>query len=349
MHLADLPGDRGEHLGRLRPAGHQRRDPPQRALARRQHGFVLVEHPLGAHAVVDVGEGDDGAAALGQVDRHRDVRDREHRPVAADEPVQLAGDGLAARPREQQRALRRREGAAVGMLVVDRLVAVAPGQLLGVVVAERGDRGRVGEPDHTVGIHDPDRLPRRLQHGGEEILSEDPQAGEIGQGIGHEMLRRDRAGDRPRHRVKILPAVAGLRSGRRSGRAGHHGVELDLDAPVLRAARGVVVAVDLVRRDRLALAEPGGVDAPAQVWVAVRHVRARGAAQEARHRAPDRRVRSRTPGARRAIAATACVRRGLGRRGPGDQGEANAHLRPIVPSGRAARSRRANGRIRSAS
>ena len=53
------------------------------------------------------------------------------------------------------------------------------------LVAERGDRGRVGEPDHAVVIHDPDRLLGRLEHRREDLLGSDPQAGKIDQGLGH--------------------------------------------------------------------------------------------------------------------------------------------------------------------
>jgi hypothetical protein len=62
------------------------------------------------------------------------------------------------------------------MPVVDRLVAVAPEQLIRAVIPQGRDRGGVGEPDHAVGIDDPDRLRDRLQHGGEKILGTDPQA-----------------------------------------------------------------------------------------------------------------------------------------------------------------------------
>src|SRR5919106_2185195 len=71
------------------------------------------------------------------------------------------------------------------MAVVDRLVTVAPEQLVGAVVAERRDRGRVNEPNSVVGIHDPDRLRGRLQHGGEEILGTDIQPFEVGEGAWH--------------------------------------------------------------------------------------------------------------------------------------------------------------------
>ena len=146
---------------------------------------MVAEHPLGAQAVLDVGEGHDGATALPQLDRRRDVGDGKHRAVAPEEPVQIAADRLARRPRKQHRALRGRIGRPVRMPVVDRLVAVAPEQLVRAVIPQRRDRGRVGEPDHAVGIHDPDRLRRRLQHGGEEVLGTDVQASQVGEGMGH--------------------------------------------------------------------------------------------------------------------------------------------------------------------
>jgi hypothetical protein len=71
----------------------------------------------------------------------------------------------------------------VRVLVVDRLVAVAPEQVVGPLVAERRDRGGVGEPDHVVGIDDADRLRGRGAHGGKEILRTDPQASQIGEGM----------------------------------------------------------------------------------------------------------------------------------------------------------------------
>ena len=52
--VPDLPHDRGEHVRRRRPAGHQRRDPPQRVLARSQpgirHGNLRAESLL-SHTV----------------------------------------------------------------------------------------------------------------------------------------------------------------------------------------------------------------------------------------------------------------------------------------------------------
>jgi hypothetical protein len=56
---------------------------------------VLAKHFFGGEALLYVGERDDGAAAGAHLERHGDVRDREHRAVAPEEPVQVAADGLA--------------------------------------------------------------------------------------------------------------------------------------------------------------------------------------------------------------------------------------------------------------
>ena len=146
---------------------------------------VLAQHALGVQAVLDVVEGHDHAAPVLQIERDRDVGDGDHRAVAADEPVELVRDPLAGGERTQQRALRGGERPAVLVPVVDRRVTVAAGQLVQVLVAERGERSRVGEPDRAVGVDDADRLLGRLEHGGEEALGADPQAGEIDQGLGH--------------------------------------------------------------------------------------------------------------------------------------------------------------------
>jgi hypothetical protein len=182
--VRDLPGDRGEDLGRRRPAGHQRRDPPQRALARSHHRLALAQLLLGPQAVLDVGERRDGAAALRHLDRHRDIGDGKRRAITPEEPVQIARDRLPLRMRQPHRALRGPIRRPVRVLVVDRLVAMAPEQLVRAVVAERRDRGGVGEPDHVIRIDDPDRRRGRLARGGEEILGTDPQANQIGQGMG---------------------------------------------------------------------------------------------------------------------------------------------------------------------
>jgi hypothetical protein len=71
------------------------------------------------------------------------------------------------------------------MAVVDRLVSAAAQELLRAVITERRDRGRVDEPEHVLGIHDPDGLRGRLQHRGKEILGTDIQFCRVGEGAGH--------------------------------------------------------------------------------------------------------------------------------------------------------------------
>jgi hypothetical protein len=59
------------------------------------------------------------------------------------------------------------------MAIVDCLVAVPPDQILGIVVAERGNRCRVGESDQSFMIDHPDRLRDRPQHGSEKVFGTD--------------------------------------------------------------------------------------------------------------------------------------------------------------------------------
>jgi hypothetical protein len=136
-HVGDLPRHGGEYLGRRRATGDERRDAPQRVLLGREDRVVLAQHSFGPQPVLDVDEGDDGAATVGQVDRRRDVGDREHRSVTAEEPIEVALDGLPRRPWQQHRAIGRGVESPVGVLVVDGLVAGAAEKLVGAVVAER--------------------------------------------------------------------------------------------------------------------------------------------------------------------------------------------------------------------
>jgi hypothetical protein len=73
--------------------------------------------------------------------------------------------------------------------MVNRLVAVVANELVRPVVAERGDGRGIGEPDRPLGIHDPDWLCHRVEHGGEEVLRADRPATEIGQGGRHALVR----------------------------------------------------------------------------------------------------------------------------------------------------------------
>jgi len=101
----------------------------------------------------------------------------------------------------------------VGVPVVDRLVAASPERFLRAVIAERRERGGVREPDHVIGIHNPDRLPDRLQHRGERILSTDVQAGQISEGTCHaKPLRTVQSTLNPERRSQEAPKSPGLRS-----------------------------------------------------------------------------------------------------------------------------------------
>jgi hypothetical protein len=183
-HLADLPGDGSEHVPRGRPARHEPRDAPQRRLLPREQLVAFAQSPLGAQPVLDVGERHDGTAPFPHLDRRRDVRDWEPRAIPPEEPVQIAGNRLAGEPREQHGALRGGIRSAVGVAVMDRFVAVAPDELGRTVVAECLDRGRVREPDHAVVIDDPDRLPGRAEHRGEEVLGTNEQPVKVDQRFG---------------------------------------------------------------------------------------------------------------------------------------------------------------------
>ena len=210
-HLRDLLGDGREHLRRRCAAGDERRDPAQRRLLLGEDRLALAQHLLRTEPGLDVGEGHDRTAPVRHVERDGDVGHREHRAVAPEEPVQLARHGLARGPRQQHRALGGRIRRAVRSLVVDGLVAVAPEELVGRVVAQCRDRGGVGEADQAIGIDDPDRLRGGLQNGGEEVLGADFEAAEFGRGIG----QRVASGRPPSVRARGDPReIPRLRTGR---------------------------------------------------------------------------------------------------------------------------------------
>jgi hypothetical protein len=175
-HLRDLARDGLEDRVRFGAPGDERGHATQR-------GLLTAERDVAAR--LDVGERDDRATPVPHVERHRDIGHGELRAVAAEEPVEVAADGLARRSRQQHGALGRRVRRAVRMRVVDGLVARAAEQLVRVVVAERGDRRWVGVADEAVGIHDPDRLGRRLQHGRQEVLRTNLPATEFRQRVQH--------------------------------------------------------------------------------------------------------------------------------------------------------------------
>src|SRR4051794_1764783 len=68
---------------------------------------------------------------------------------------------------------------------MDRLVARSPEELVRALVTQSGDGRRVGEPDQAVRVHDPDRLGRRLQHRGEEVLGANLPSVQVRQAMGH--------------------------------------------------------------------------------------------------------------------------------------------------------------------
>jgi hypothetical protein len=146
-HLSDLPGDRYEHVGRRRPAAHDRRETPQRGLLYGEHLIPLALCALAEQTILDVGERHDRPAPIWHVEWCRRVRDAEHGPVATEEPIEVARDRFAGRSRAQHRALRGGIGTAVGTMVVNRRVAVPTDQLVRILVPERSNGGGVGESD----------------------------------------------------------------------------------------------------------------------------------------------------------------------------------------------------------
>ena len=122
-------------------------------------GDVALAHgALGREVVLDVGERGHRPAPAGEVEGRRRVGDRQDRAVLAHEPVLVHLVGLAGQPGVRHRAVLGRVRAAVGVLVVDGVVAGLADQLGGVVVAQRPHGRRVGVAEHAVLVDDPDRL-----------------------------------------------------------------------------------------------------------------------------------------------------------------------------------------------
>src|SRR5271167_1864758 len=87
-------------------------------------GCVAFPYGLfGGETLGDVGEGEDRPTPAGHVDWCRPPRDREHRPIAADEPLVVAVHRFTSLAGPQHWALRLRIGRAVWALVVDRVMA----------------------------------------------------------------------------------------------------------------------------------------------------------------------------------------------------------------------------------
>ena len=178
--LGQLPRDGGEDIRRRRSADHEHRDATQRRLLRLEEGLVP--------ALLPFPEGDHGAMTTRHVDGHRHLGHGEARAVAPDEPVPIGLERLSPPLGEQHRALRGGIRRPVRAVTVHGFMAPTATQLLGAVIPQRFQRGRVGEPDHVVGIRDPDGCSRRFQHGCEDIAGADVQAGKIIQEVGHTSL-----------------------------------------------------------------------------------------------------------------------------------------------------------------
>jgi hypothetical protein len=103
-----------------------------------------------------------GRAAVRHLERRRGVGDGNIEPSRR-KSQSRSPDTISPVARQQQRALLGRVPAPAGRLVVDRLVAGAPDQVLGAVVAECGGRGRVGQRDQIVMVDVPDRLRNRVR------------------------------------------------------------------------------------------------------------------------------------------------------------------------------------------
>ena len=146
----------GGRVGVVEPAGAV--DDPDRLGDLREDLLALAQRLLGAVALLDVGERDHGSRAGRRLDRRGGVGHREHRPVAAHEPVLAVATRRRPRAPSGEPAVLGGERRPVRVLVVDRLVAAAAEQLGEVVVAERRDGGRVGEHDRAGVVDDPDGL-----------------------------------------------------------------------------------------------------------------------------------------------------------------------------------------------
>ena len=160
---------------------------PHRLADRGEDRLALAQRLLGLALLLDVLEGDDHPRPVGHVERRRRVGDREHRAVAADEPVLVHLDRLAGPADLRHRAVLGRVGRAVAVLVVDRVVAEAAAQLGQLVVAERREARRVDVDHEAVVIDDPDRL----GDGGEDRLHRGELARRLGVGSWQRLGRRE--------------------------------------------------------------------------------------------------------------------------------------------------------------
>jgi hypothetical protein len=105
----------------------------------------IAPRPLGVSIGAD-------QKVIGNIDRSRRTK-----------PLVVAVHGVAGLPWLEHRALLDRIGGAVGALVVDGLVARLPQQAGRHRGSRAPSRGRIGEPDATLRIDDPDRLGDAVQ------------------------------------------------------------------------------------------------------------------------------------------------------------------------------------------
>ena len=109
-----------------------------------------------------------GSKAAGEVERRRRVRDAHDRAVLAHQPALVVLPGLAGPPGMRDGAVLLRERRAVGVLVVDRLVAGPADELRRIVIAERRDRRGVKVALEAALVVD---HPDRLRHAGEDRVA----------------------------------------------------------------------------------------------------------------------------------------------------------------------------------
>ena len=120
-----LVAQRGERRGIGVVEAARRVGDPHRLSDRREDRLALAQRLLGRALLLDVLEGDDHARPVGHVDRRRGVGDREHRAVAADEPVLVHLDRLTRSADLGHRAVLGWIRRTVAVLVVDGVVAEA--------------------------------------------------------------------------------------------------------------------------------------------------------------------------------------------------------------------------------
>lgn len=133
-------------------------------LGRASLGHVTVpSRLLGLELLLDVGERRHRAASAGQLEGRGREGDAQDRAVLSHQPVLVFLQRLAGEPCPRHRAVLLGERRAVGVLVVDQLVAWLALELGEILVADRGQRGGIGVVEAAPVIDDPDRLCDRLE------------------------------------------------------------------------------------------------------------------------------------------------------------------------------------------